>query len=150
MKTISNRSVNMSFAGTNVSIICLVYSLSFVLIFHCYWYFQHVYPGHGKGCETFILLFFFQYMSFWKKKKPDSVSFSVIYLPILSLSLSLSLSPQSFPMRLSIQRCRLLTLSQTSPGFYTSAVQVFENTVGKGEIARYEQFLLFPQCFLPV
>ena len=26
----------------------------------------------------------------------------------------------------------------------------FENTVGKGEIAHYEQFLLFPQCFLPV
>ena len=26
----------------------------------------------------------------------------------------------------------------------------FENTVGKGEIARNEQFLLFPQCFLPV
>ena len=24
----------------------------------------------------------------------------------------------------------------------------FENTVGKGEIARIEQFLLFPQCFL--
>ena len=22
-----------------------------------------------------------------------------------------------------------------------------ENTVGKGEIARYEQFVLFPQCF---
>ena len=22
-----------------------------------------------------------------------------------------------------------------------------ENTVGKGEIARFEQFLLFPQCF---
>ena len=22
-----------------------------------------------------------------------------------------------------------------------------ENTVGKGEIARYEQFLLFPRCF---
>ena len=26
----------------------------------------------------------------------------------------------------------------------------FENTVGKGEIARYEQFLLFPRCFQPV
>ena len=26
----------------------------------------------------------------------------------------------------------------------------FENTVGKGEIARNEQFLLFQQCFLPV
>ena len=25
----------------------------------------------------------------------------------------------------------------------------FENPVGKGEIARNEQFLLFPQCFLP-
>ena len=27
---------------------------------------------------------------------------------------------------------------------------LFEKTVGKGEIARNEQFLLFPQCFLPV
>ena len=26
----------------------------------------------------------------------------------------------------------------------------FKNTAGKGEIARNEQFLLFPQCFLPV
>ena len=26
----------------------------------------------------------------------------------------------------------------------------FENTVGKGEIVCYEQFLLFLQCFLPV
>ena len=25
----------------------------------------------------------------------------------------------------------------------------FENTVGKGEIAHNEKFLLFPQCFLP-
>ena len=25
-----------------------------------------------------------------------------------------------------------------------------ENSVGKGEIARNEQFLLFPQCFIPV
>ena len=44
-----------------------------------------------------------------------------------------------------------LTLSQTSPGFYVSAVQAFlKNTEGKGEIARNKQFLLFPQCFLPV
>ena len=35
-----------------------------------------------------------------------------------------------------------LTPFQTSP--------YFENTVEKGEIARKEQFLLFPQCFLPV
>ena len=25
--------------------------------------------------------------------------------------------------------------------------EILENTVGKGEIARYEQFLLFPPCF---
>ena len=44
-----------------------------------------------------------------------------------------------------------LTLSQTSPGFHVPAVQVFfENTVRKGEIVRYEQFLLFPQCLLPI
>ena len=43
-----------------------------------------------------------------------------------------------------------LTLSQTSPDFYVSAVQVLENTLGKGEIAPNKQFLLFPQCFLHV
>ena len=26
----------------------------------------------------------------------------------------------------------------------------FENTAGKEEIARNEQFLLFPQCYLPI
>ena len=40
-----------------------------------------------------------------------------------------------------------LTLSQISPCFYESAGQVLENTVGKGEIARKEQFLLFPTVF---
>ena len=42
----------------------------------------------------------------------------------------------------------LLTPSKTNPCFNVSAVQVFENTMGKGEIARNEQFLIFPQCFL--
>ena len=43
-----------------------------------------------------------------------------------------------------------LTFSQKSPGFACLQYKSFENTVGKGEIARNEQFLLFPQCFLPV
>ena len=43
-----------------------------------------------------------------------------------------------------------LTLSQTSPGFSCLQYKSFENTVGKREIARNEQFLLFPQCFLPI
>ena len=40
-------------------------------------------------------------------------------------------------------------LSQTSPVFTCLQHKSFENIVGKGEIARNEQFLRFPQCFLP-
>ena len=40
-----------------------------------------------------------------------------------------------------------LTLSQTSPGFTCLQYKSFENTVGKGEIAHSEQFLLFPTVF---
>ena len=42
-----------------------------------------------------------------------------------------------------------LTLYQTSLDFMYMQFKSFENTVGKGEIARNEQFLLFPLCFLP-
>ena len=42
------------------------------------------------------------------------------------------------------------TLSQIRPVFTFLQYKSFGNTVGKGEIARNEQFLLFPQCFLPV
>ena len=46
----------------------------------------------------------------------------------------------------------ILTISQTTTFrlFETEKrkfSQRVENTVGKGEIARYEQFLLFTQCF---
>ena len=43
----------------------------------------------------------------------------------------------------------LLTLSKQALVFMCLQYKSFENTVGKGEIARNEQFLLFPQCFLP-
>ena len=43
-----------------------------------------------------------------------------------------------------------LTLFQKSPGFTCLQYKSFENTAGKGEIAHNEQFLLIPQCFLPV
>ena len=43
-----------------------------------------------------------------------------------------------------------LTLYQTNLGFMCLQYKSFENTVGKGEIARNEQFLLFPQCFPPI
>ena len=44
----------------------------------------------------------------------------------------------------------VVTHSRTMTPFDAPGKQAFENTVGKGEIARNEQFLLFPQCFLPV
>ena len=43
-----------------------------------------------------------------------------------------------------------LTHSHTMTPSDALGKQPFENIVGKGEIARNEQFLLYPQCFLPV
>ena len=43
-----------------------------------------------------------------------------------------------------------LTHSHTMTPFKPLGNKPFENAVGKGEIARNEQYLLFPQCFLPV
>ena len=57
---------------------------------------------------------------------------------------------QNFSLLFSVSPwlCQLTIVSQTSLCFYISAVQSFENTVGKREITCYMQFLLFPQCFL--
>ena len=41
-----------------------------------------------------------------------------------------------------------LTLYSIDNHFDASTTLSFENIVGKGEIARNEQLLLFPQCFL--
>ena len=44
----------------------------------------------------------------------------------------------------------ILTHSHTMTPFDALGNQPFDNTVEKGKIACNEQFLLFPQCFLPV
>ena len=43
-----------------------------------------------------------------------------------------------------------LTFPKQALAFTCLQYKSFENTVGKGEIAHNEQFLLFPLCFLPV
>ena len=43
-----------------------------------------------------------------------------------------------------------LTHSHTMTFFDAPGKQAVWKTVGKGEIAHNEQFLLFPQCFLPI
>ena len=53
-----------------------------------------------------------------------------------------------YPMKdINYQLC--LTFYSIETHFDSSTTDNFlKNIVGKGEIARYEQFLLFPQCFL--
>ena len=54
------------------------------------------------------------------------------------------------PLFLRVCRTSLLKTSLRTSLLKTSLKnKSFENTVEKGEIARNEQFLLFPQCFLP-
>ena len=47
-------------------------------------------------------------------------------------------------------KVRLLIDSHTMTPFDTPGKQAFWKHCGKREIARNEQFLLFPQCFLPI
>ena len=47
-------------------------------------------------------------------------------------------------MALEVKGLKILSLYLIDIHFYAA----FENMVGKGEIARNEQFLLFPHCFL--
>ena len=44
---------------------------------------------------------------------------------------------------------RLTGFPKQALNFMCLQYKSFEITVGKGEIARNEQFILFPQCFLP-
>ena len=52
-----------------------------------------------------------------------------------------------FPKVLKILQGRLTFSINKAVVFTSLHYKSFENAVGKGEIARYEQFLLFPQCF---
>ena len=57
----------------------------------------------------------------------------------------------SFHPFTSLSHSLWVILFPNKPCFFTGLhYKSFENLVGKGEIARYEQFLIFPQCFLPV
>ena len=60
--------------------------------------------------------------------------------------LSIWLGPELF----SLDPSKLKEFADDNFKFDENGRELFkrvENTVGKGEIARYEQFLLFPQCF---
>ena len=57
---------------------------------------------------------------------------------------------QSFPKRKILDSSKLKEFADDNFRFNDKGRKFFrwvENTVGKGEIVRYEQFLLFSQCF---
>ena len=57
---------------------------------------------------------------------------------------------QHFPKRQILETSKLKEFSDDNFKFYENGKKFSkweDNTVGKGEIARYEQFLIFPQCF---
>ena len=59
-------------------------------------------------------------------------------------------NPKPFSKRHNLDSAKLKEFADDNFRFAENNRKFFksvENTVGKGEIARYEQFLLFPQCF---
>ena len=61
-----------------------------------------------------------------------------------------NLDSQPFPKRQILDSSELKQFADDNFKFYENSRQLskrVENTVGKGGIARYEQFLLFPLCF---
>ena len=90
----------------------------------------------------------------WKNDKMLVTSFFSFFHNGLIL---IGLSPQDF-LTLKLRNDKFLTLPKWKTLQTTisnlmkmtlagSPSRWVENTVGKGEIARYEQFLFFPQCF---
>ena len=71
----------------------------------------------------------------------------IIFSPILPTSLDIF---NPLPDDKTLDRSKLKQSADNSFKFDENSIKFskrVENTVGKGEIARYEQFLLFPQCF---
>ena len=65
-------------------------------------------------------------------------------------SLRKGVGVELFPKRKILDSSKLTEFADDDFKFYKNGRKFskrVENTLGKGEIARYEQFLLFPQCF---
>ena len=64
--------------------------------------------------------------------------------------MGLNASVNPFPKQQILDSSKLKDFADNNLEFDKNGSKVskrIENTVGKGEIALYEQFLLFPQCF---
>ena len=97
--------------------------------------------GKGEKKKTLVPTMF---SAFSKKETITLFKFILLYANannIISSKISLIL----------YQTIQRVTPFPNKPWFFTCLQdKSCENTMGKGEIACNEQFLLFPQCFLPV
>ena len=78
----------------------------------------------------------------WQKMEAEFISWS--------MTMSNTSPNYPFPKRQTIDSSKLKGLADDTFKLDENGRESskwIENTVGKGEIARYEQFLLFPQCF---
>ena len=82
-----------------------------------------------------------------KEKNPSLLSSALVVL--LGFSTSIYICP--FPKRQILDSSKLKEFADDNCKFDEDGrkfAKWVENTVGKGDIALYDQFLLFPQCFL--
>ena len=90
--------------------------------------------GKGENASNQHFLLFMQY--FPRTPFPESIKVSIGWL--------------LFPKRQILDSSKLKEFADDNFKFDENSGEFskrVENTVGKGEIARYKQFLLFPQCF---
>ena len=86
---------------------------------------------------------------------PFRTMFSKTYIPGVMQTRDCSIDKDKFhtltlSQTTNLDSSKLKQLADGNFRFYKNDRRLskrVENTVGKGEIARYEQFLLFPQCF---
>ena len=90
-----------------------------------------------------------QLMSYTNEIK-NKISLYAFMQSVLDLHVSICTSIQPSPKRQILDFSKLKEFADENFKFDQNGRKFYEcveNTVGKGEIARYEQFLLFPLCF---
>ena len=96
------------------------------------------------------LFFFAENISLSDSKGQDQTAQNMILIYVSAKGLKSQLEALPFPKRQNLQPSKLKEFTDDNFKFHEDGGKFskrVESTVEKGEIARYEQFLLFPQCF---
>ena len=106
----------------------------------------------GLFFEDFLYFIFSIQLTLRKSQKKVYVGIYLTFNSILTglILHNVSFGCEPFPKRQILDSTKLKDFTDDNFKFDENGEKFskrVENTVGKGEIARYEQFLLFPQCF---